>query len=331
MGRTSGARYSRNAGFFRKREGMSYKSHIRAIVVAAGVVAASVGTPAGPAPGAEAAAGPTTIWNALGIPQGVRKIRDANVNRRGNRPNWERKPPLKRIADPANLESENPAIKAAAKIKTDQDLREQKVKAIKYLADIGCGCYPGVAEALMAALAECDEEIRYQAAIALCEAAGNHCDKCEKNSCCNAAVMSKLHEMAYEQDDKGCYKEASARVRAAATNALNACRRMFPEAPPQEVELPQEIELPQEGRELPQPGVEAPTPAPLNPGLPPELPGSPGQPAEPGTLPAPPGASSSLPGDSAGSSLRIINPIGFTEVSDLPRAPIRVVPAVPVR
>ena len=82
----------------------------------------------------------TTLWNFLGIPQGVHRIRDAVVNTRGNHPNWERKPRLKRIADPANLESGNPAIEAAAKIKADQDLAPQKIKAIKFLAKVGCGC-----------------------------------------------------------------------------------------------------------------------------------------------------------------------------------------------
>jgi len=177
------------------------------------------------------AAPPTTLWNFLGIPQGIQKVRDARLNRRGNRPQRERKPPLKRIADPENLESDNQAIKTAAKIKQDQDLKKQKIKAIKYLATVGCGCYPDVRETLLSALEDCDPDVRMEAAIAFCVAAGNFCDPCEQNGCCNAAVMSKLNELAYEQDEEGCFKEPDPRVRKAAENALNACKMMVPPAP----------------------------------------------------------------------------------------------------
>jgi hypothetical protein len=206
-----------------------------AIVVLAATLDARAQAPAAPA-------APNTLWSFLGIPQGFNKIKDATANKSGNNPSNERKPPLKRIADPSNLESQNPAIKAAAKVKAEEDLAPQKIKAIKYLATIGCGCYPGVKEALVAALDDCTEAVRYEAAIALCQAAGDHCSKCGK-TCCSAAVMSKLEEMAHEQDDSGCFKESSPRVRAAAENALNACRQKLPpgsepiEAPQKEVPL----------------------------------------------------------------------------------------------
>jgi hypothetical protein len=87
-----------------------------------------------------------------------------------------------------------------------------------------------VREALLAALDDCTEEVRYEAAIAFCEAAGNPCSHCDRSGCCNAAVMTKLEEMAHGQDEKGCFKESSARVRAAAENALNACREKIPPA-----------------------------------------------------------------------------------------------------
>ena len=150
------------------------------------------------------AASPTTLLNFLGIPQGFQRLRDATANRWGNNPGMERTDPLKPIADPANLQSPNPAIQTAAKIKQAQDLAPQKIKAIKYLATVGCGCYPNVKEALVAALDDCSEEVRYQAAVALCRAAGNPCKQCEKNGCCNAAVMNKLQELAYGQDDQCC-------------------------------------------------------------------------------------------------------------------------------
>src|SRR5215212_9547182 len=53
---------------------------------------------------ARAADPPTTLWNFLGIPQGIRKIQGATINRRGNFPGLERKPPLRAIADPIKLE-----------------------------------------------------------------------------------------------------------------------------------------------------------------------------------------------------------------------------------
>ena len=136
------------------------------------------------------AAAPTTLWSFLGIPQAFQRLNGSMVNRLGNNPGMESTGPLKRIADPANLQSQNPAIQAAAKIKQDQDLAPQKIKAIKYLATVGCSCYPNVKEALVASLDDCSEDVRYEAALALCHAAGNPCKQCEKNGCCNALVMS---------------------------------------------------------------------------------------------------------------------------------------------
>jgi hypothetical protein len=188
---------------------------------------------------------PQTLWNFLGIPQGMHKIRDAVVNTRGNHPNWERKPPLKAIADPANLESPNPAIQAAAKIKADADLAPQKIKAIKYLATVACGCAKNkddVKQALLGALDDCTEEVRYEAAIAFCEAAGNPCTVCNWSTCCDETVVKKLDNVAHGQDENGCWLEPSPRVRAAARNALRACEQVL--APP--APLPGEIlEIPE--------------------------------------------------------------------------------------
>ncbi len=192
-----------------------------------------------------AAAAPRTLWSFLGIPQGFNKMSDSTLNRNGNHPGMERKNPLKRLADPANLQSDNPAIKAAAKIKADQDQAPQKIKAIKFLATVGCGCYPGVKEALTASLDDCTEEVRYEAAVALCKVAGSPCKNCEK-TCCSAEVMSKLEEKAHGQDEKGCYKESSARVREAAAMAVDACRRKTGATtaaplPPEQKKKPPEI------------------------------------------------------------------------------------------
>jgi hypothetical protein len=165
---------------------------------------------------------PPTVWHALGIPQGWGRFRDATANRWGNHPNLERKPPLKGLADPANLASDVPAIKAAAEIKAQQDLAPQKIKAIKYLGQIGCGCYGGVAEALTAALEDCTEVVRLAAAEALAEALVCKCDVCEA-TCCTPELAAKMYERAYGRDANGCYLEPSERVRAALEQAVAAC------------------------------------------------------------------------------------------------------------
>ncbi len=170
---------------------------------------------------------PPTLWNFMGIPQGWRKLRGATSNRRGNNPQREPKPPLKAIADPDNLESQDKSIKKAAEVKQAEDLKKQKIKAVKYLTKIGCGCYDidgGVTEALVASAGDCTEEVRYETVKAISDAAeGECCSKCGKVCCCNKDIMTKLAAMAYERDDTGCYLEPSERVREAAAEALEIC------------------------------------------------------------------------------------------------------------
>lgn len=179
-------------------------------------------TQVGAVPGAAA---PATLWRFMGIPQGFQKLRGATANRRGNFPGREPKPPLKAIADPANLQSQNPAIKTAAQIKQQEDLKKQKIKALKYLATIGCGCYAGVKEAFMDALDDCTEAVRLQAAESIAKAADTKCDKCGGTCCCDAEMMQKLNDVATARNDDGCFKEPSSAVREAACEALMACRR----------------------------------------------------------------------------------------------------------
>jgi HEAT repeat protein len=186
-----------------------------------------------------------TLWSFLGIPQAANKIRDAATNRLGNSPDSERTNPLTRIADPANLQSPNPSIQAAAKIKQQEDLAPQKIKAIKYLATVGCGCYQNkkgvdVRAALLDSLDDCTEEVRYEAAKALAKVAGDCCDKCG-DSCCNAKVMNKLKELADGTDERCCQKEPSERVRQAARQALNACKNKLPVTNTTSPEVPEKI------------------------------------------------------------------------------------------
>ncbi|MCA9140295.1 MAG: hypothetical protein KDB00_26170 [Planctomycetales bacterium] len=173
------------------------------------------------------AAPQSTIWRFMGIPQGLQKIRDVTINRRGNHPNLERKPPLKRIGDPANLESTNPAIKAAAEIKVAEDMKAQKIKAIKFLAKMGCGCYDKegkITDALIAAMDDCTPDVRLAAIEAIgTTASGECCSKCGSTSCCSEKVTKRLSEIAYERDDSGCHLEPSAEIRKAAADALCIC------------------------------------------------------------------------------------------------------------
>lgn len=237
---------------------------------------------------------PVTLWNFLGIPQGINQMRDARVNRLGNNPQAERKLPLKRIADPENMQSKNPAIAAAAKIKADEDLAAQKIKAIKYLATIGCCCAQNkdmVKDALLAALDDCTEEVRLSAAKALLEVSGNPCNPCEGCSCCTADVMNKLNDMAYGQDERGCCREPSARVREMAAAALQSCRNVkrptapAPETPEAKPETPPPP--PGEAPVKPSPVPPAVTPPPAAVPPPPAAPGAPVKPAP--VAPATPG------------------------------------------
>ena len=181
----------------------------------------------------------TTVWEKMGIPQAHAALTDGLTNAKGNHPGLERKPPLLRLADAKNLVSKVPAIKAAAVIKAEEDLKPQKIKSLKYLASVGCGCYNagGVIEAaFLDALKDCNPEVREAAANAIAEAAGNGCSDGCTPSCCGAAIQKRLKEMASGEKD-GCWIEPSDKVRAAATNALTACpaiavpERAVPEKP----------------------------------------------------------------------------------------------------
>jgi hypothetical protein len=204
----------------RKDDSMKRQRALIAVVGIALLIAAQRAGALPPPPSA-----PLTLWNFLGIPQGLHKIRDATFNKKGNFPGAERLPPMKAIADPENLKSDNPAIKAAAAIKTEEDLAPQKIKALKYLSTIGCdsGCYPEVKEALMAALEDCTEEVRYQAVLAIQDAITQHCVMCDKACCCSEDMTLKLSQRAYERDDHGCFIEPSERVREAAKIVMCTC------------------------------------------------------------------------------------------------------------
>jgi hypothetical protein len=177
---------------------------------------------------APAAPAPPTLWSFLGIPQGFRKVSGSLINRRGNFPGLEQKPPMLPIADPKNLASDVPALKAAAEIKQAEDMKKHKIKAIKYLASVGCGCYDKdgkITNALIESMSnDCTEDVRLEAVEAVSEAAkGGCCENCGATCCCNEKITEALSKIAYERDDDGCWLEPSERVREAAREALAAC------------------------------------------------------------------------------------------------------------
>lgn len=186
-----------------------------------------------------------TVWQKFGVPQAGARLRDGLVNRRGNFPGLEKKPPVLALTDPANFDPAKPdMIKAAAEIKADQDLKKQKIKAIKFLADVNCGCYnkdDKVEAAFLAALEDCDPDVRTAAIAGLDKAAGE-CTRCRtgcETTCCTKKVLAKLEDIANGMKD-GCYKEPVEEIRAAA-RAL-ACK-----CPPPAVEpiVPEELIAPE--------------------------------------------------------------------------------------
>jgi hypothetical protein len=195
-----------------------------------------------------------TVWQRLGIPQAGARMRDGLVNRRGNFPGLERKPPVLAIADPKNLEEAKPKmLQAAAEIKQDQDLKKQKIKALKFLGEVNCGCYnkdDKVEAAFLEALADCDPDVRLAAIEALDVAAGN-CPKCCRTgcetTCCTEKIHKKLQDVAFGVED-GCYKEPVEEIRDAAKALFCKCPVPCAEVPPpEELVAPEPAGRPAEG------------------------------------------------------------------------------------
>jgi hypothetical protein len=189
-----------------------------------------------------------TFWDKLGITGATARLRDSTINRNGNFPGLEKKPPVLRLADPANLAPEKPeVIKAAAKIKQDQDLKKQKIKAVKFLAEVNCGCYnkdDAVAKALLEALGDCDPDVRKAAVEAICTTAGN-CNTCRtgcETTCCSEEILKKLNELANAKDAQGCYKETVPEIRSLAAAAAKKCP-CPPPKPIEEIPAPEPHEI----------------------------------------------------------------------------------------
>ncbi len=155
---------------------------LASVASAQDVLGPGIGPPPGPAAFGVPQPPVTTVWQKLGVPQNYARMRDGLLNRRGNLPFLEKKPPLLKLSDPRNLAAGQPEmIKAAAEIKKAEDMKKQKLKALKYLADINCGCYnkDGKVEgAFLEALDDCDPDVRMAAIEGLSKAAGGN-SKCK--------------------------------------------------------------------------------------------------------------------------------------------------------
>ena len=194
------------------------------------------------------------IRNACaGVLGGINRLR----NRLGMAfPGLEAKPELLSITDPANMsEDAPPAVQAAADIKSQEDQAAQKIKAIRYLATIGCGgCYPDVEDALIAAMEDCTEEVRYEAVLAVRKTTSVKCCYCSCDACCTEKIQKKLRELADGQPCPCCRGEQSARIRRQARLALAACGPPVildePDPEPEKIEKPTEgpSENPSEGQ-----------------------------------------------------------------------------------
>lgn len=137
----------------------------------------------------------------------------------GRFPGLQPQPPVVPLSDPANLEpTAPPAVQAAAEIKAEEDAAPQKIMAIRYLATLGCGgCYEKVENALLEAMSDCTEEVRFEAVKALRCRPDCGCKFCTSPSCCSEPVRKRLEELTT------CEKEPSERINRMARLALACC------------------------------------------------------------------------------------------------------------
>ena len=139
------------------------------------------------------------------------------------------------------------------------------------MADVNCGCYnkdDAVAKAFLAALDDCDPDVRTAAIEGLCKAAGS-CSKCKtgcETTCCTEDIYKKLQDIATGVDAKGCFKEPVKEIRTAAAGLMRACGCPTPK-PLEELPAPAPSEI--EELTIPDPlppGREGDAPKPSKPG-----------------------------------------------------------------
>lgn len=214
-----------------------------------------------------AAQGPPrqTLPQFLGVGQFARVVGgliDRLRNRLGMRfPALEATPPLLSITDPANADSPTPAVAAAAAAKAEEDAAPQKIKAIRYLAKLGCQeCYPDTLPSLIEALSDCTESVRYEAAKALRTLTDGPCKTCRNGTCCTPELVEALEKVVNERNAVGNPAEPSERVRRVARVALENCQCAAAPAPQPESDI--EGPTPASPDETP---AEGPIPVPVEP------------------------------------------------------------------
>jgi hypothetical protein len=122
----------------------------------------------------------------------------------------------------------------AAESSWPEDLVPKKVQALQYLATVSCFCpaHPGeIRDALLAALEDDSEVVRYEAALAIAHAARHVCPVCKRCSFCTVEMMDNLEQIGIGQNARGAWREPSERVRTAAYEALTACRHRLASVP----------------------------------------------------------------------------------------------------
>jgi hypothetical protein len=151
----------------------------------------------GPAAHAQTTSTPTTIWSFMGVPN-----------------------PFGTNA--AAQQSSNPAIQAAAKAKAAKHEICKKKAAIQYLAGLGCTPeHPEVMPALMAAMDDPDEQVRYEAVKAVLQTA----EVCQSPEQKKATRKAKGMSETCKDWKKACEKQV-----------CDAVDRLCGKAPPKEHE-----------------------------------------------------------------------------------------------
>ena len=169
---------------------MRTRACVAGLVIALGEVISG-----GPATHAQTTSTPTTIWSFMGVP-----------NPFG--------------ANAAAQQSSNPAIQAAAKAKAAKHEICKKKAAIQYLAGLGCTPeHPEVMPALLAAMGDPDEQVRYEAVKAVLQTA----EVCQSPEQKKATRKAKGMSETCKDWKKACEKQV-----------CDALDRLCGKAPPKE-------------------------------------------------------------------------------------------------
>ncbi len=182
------------------------------------------------APTTPAVAAPMTLPRYLGVDTAVIGLRRIVYRSRmrvsGMLPMLEPQPAAAApvaLCDPSCLASPAPAVATAAAIQQAEATAPAKAKALAYLATLNSCSDPQVEEAFLAALNDPSATVRMAAIQAIIEM-NSRCDSCANgcNGCCTPAIASKLQQLAFSTDERGCWCEPDSKVRRLAR--ISTCR-----------------------------------------------------------------------------------------------------------